>query len=93
MKDINTKKRNTKRKEIHFKVKNRLIDNLNIPFTFEEIHPDTPFFGTGIGLDSIDALEIVVFLEKEFKCSIKNTDLAAMRNLNSIADHVMHQSV
>ena len=55
------------------KLKNELIEQLNL----EDLEPDeidasAPLFGDGLGLDSIDALEIIVLLEKEY--DIKITD-------------------
>jgi acyl carrier protein len=55
------------------KLKRELIEQLNL----EDLEPDdietsAPLFGEGLGLDSIDALEIIVLLEKEY--DIKITD-------------------
>ena len=38
----------------------------------EDIDPDEPLFGEGLGLDSIDALELIVLLEKEYGIKIEN---------------------
>ena len=38
----------------------------------EDIDADEPLFGSGLGLDSIDALELIVLLEKEYGIKIKN---------------------
>jgi acyl carrier protein len=53
------------------KLKRELIDQLNL----EDLEPDdietsAPLFGDGLGLDSIDALEIIVLLEKEYDIKI-----------------------
>ena len=40
----------------------------------ESINDDTPLFGDGLGLDSVDALELVVVLEKTYKVKITATD-------------------
>jgi acyl carrier protein len=58
----------------------------------EEINDDTPLFGAeGLGLDSIDALELVVSLEKQFGVSVPSSDVAktALVNVNSIHDYVL----
>lgn len=48
-------------------VKHMIIDALRIEgMTAEEIDSDAPLFGEGLGLDSIDALQLVVAMEKEF---------------------------
>lgn len=48
-------------------VKQMIIDALRIEgMTPAEIEDDAPLFGEGLGLDSIDALQLVVAMEKEF---------------------------
>jgi acyl carrier protein len=48
-------------------VKQMIIDALRIDgMTPDEIDSDAPLFGEGLGLDSIDALQLVVAMEKEF---------------------------
>lgn len=49
------------------KVKQMIIDSLRIDgMSPDEIETDAPLFGEGLGLDSIDALQLVVAMEKEF---------------------------
>ena len=49
------------------KVKQMIIDSLRIEgMSPDEIDSDAPLFGEGLGLDSIDALQLVVAMEKEF---------------------------
>jgi acyl carrier protein len=49
------------------KVKQLIIDSLRIDgMSPDEIETDAPLFGEGLGLDSIDALQLVVAMEKEF---------------------------
>ena len=80
-----------RRKSIIEKIQNLLIDNLNLPYTAEQLHPDTPLFSTGLALDSIDAVELVVLMENEFGCSIEDSDIASMRNINTLTDLVLKQ--
>lgn len=48
-------------------IKQMIIDALRIEgMSPEEIDSDAPLFGEGLGLDSIDALQLVVAMEKEF---------------------------
>ena len=59
--------------ELIDKLKLQIIEQLNL----EDIEPkdidaDEPLFGTGLGLDSIDALELIVLLEKEYGVKIQN---------------------
>lgn len=53
--------------ELLYPVKQMIIDALRIEgMTPDEIENDAPLFGEGLGLDSIDALQLVVAMEKEF---------------------------
>jgi len=53
--------------ELVVKVKQMIIDSLRIEgMSPDEIDDDAPLFGEGLGLDSIDALQLVVAMEKEF---------------------------
>ena len=60
--------------EIVLKLKEQIIDVLNLEdLTPEEIDATAPLFGDGgIGLDSIDALEIIVLLEKNYGIRLAN---------------------
>jgi acyl carrier protein len=53
----------------------------------EDIKDDMPLFGEGLGLDSIDALELVVALEKEFGIKIGDEEVGVkvFQNINSLA--------
>jgi acyl carrier protein len=50
--------------ELILELKNEIIEALNLDLTPDQIDDDAPLFGDGLGLDSIDALELVVILEK-----------------------------
>ena len=55
------------------KLKEQIIEQLNLEdISPEDIENDSPLFGDGLGLDSIDALELIVLLEREY--GIKITD-------------------
>lgn len=55
-------------------LKEALIESLNLEdITPEEIDPEAPLFGdAGLGLDSIDALEIILVLERNYGIRIEN---------------------
>lgn len=75
------------------RVKRVLIDALHVPRTPEEIDPDAPLFGTGLGLDSVDAVELVVSLETEFGFRLDDDALArpSMRTVNTLVDLVLRK--
>ncbi|MDY7095418.1 MAG: phosphopantetheine-binding protein [Acidobacteriota bacterium] len=53
------------------RLKRTIIESLNLEgMTPEMIDDEAPLFGDGLGLDSVDALELVVALEKEYGVSI-----------------------
>ncbi len=58
--------------ELIQELKQKIISSLKLDVTPEEIGTDAPLFGEGLGLDSIDALELVVMLEKEYGIIIKS---------------------
>lgn len=60
--------------ELIEKLKKELIEELNLEeITPEDINADAPLFGDGgLGLDSIDALEIILILERNYGIKIKN---------------------
>lgn len=54
-------------------LKQQLIEALNLEdMTPDDIATDMPLFGDGLGLDSIDALEIILLLEKHYGIRIEN---------------------
>ena len=56
-------------------LKSRIIDSLRLQdLTPEQIDNDAPLFGAGLGLDSIDALELVVMLENHYGIVIKDIE-------------------
>ncbi len=59
--------------ELIEKLKVELIEQLNLEdLDPSEIDPESALFGDGLGLDSIDALEIIVLLEKEYDIKISD---------------------
>jgi len=73
-------------------IKEMMVEKLMLKIPKEEIGDETPLFGPGgLSLDSIDALELVVSLEKQFGVSVPSSDVAksALVNVNSIHDYVL----
>lgn len=59
--------------ELIEQLKVQIIKQLNLEdIEPEDIDPEDPLFGNGLGLDSIDALELIVLLEKEYGIKIEN---------------------
>ena len=73
-------------------IKEMMVEKLMLKVPKEEIRDDMPLFGPeGLGLDSIDALELVVSLEKSFGVSVPNSETArqALASVNSIHDYIL----
>ena len=83
-----------RRQEILHRVRELLITNLHVPREPDEIDPDTPLFGTGLGLDSIDAVELVVCLQGAFGIILGDDKelRRKTRTVNSIVDTVLDQT-
>ncbi len=72
-------------------LKQNIIGSLNLQdVTPEQIDDDAPLFGAGLGLDSIDALELVVMLEKNYGIVIKDIEEGrpAFRSVRTLADFI-----
>ncbi len=61
--------------ELQNELKQRIIDVLNLEdITVNDIKDDDALFGEGLGLDSIDALELIVLLDKEYGIKLSNPE-------------------
>ncbi|WP_192348202.1 phosphopantetheine-binding protein [Algoriphagus sp. Y33] len=74
-------------------IKKHLIEQLNLEdLAPEDIADDQPLFGdAGIGLDSIDALEIIVILDNHFGVVLENPELGreVFKSVNTLADYIV----
>lgn len=69
-----------------------IIKNLKLEdITSSDIESSAPLFGSGLGLDSIDALELVVGLEKTYGIRIPDEDVGkeAFASVDALADYVI----
>ncbi len=72
-------------------LKNQIIEALNLEdMTSQDIDAYAPLFGEGLGLDSIDALELIVLLEREYGIKLSNPaeGKEIFKSVASIADYV-----
>ncbi|MBI5047556.1 MAG: acyl carrier protein [Deltaproteobacteria bacterium] len=77
--------------DIKEKLKEMLVKRLKLKMTAQDIKDDVPLFGEGgLGLDSIDALELVVGLQKEFNVVINDKSVAekVLVSVNSIVGFI-----
>ncbi len=77
--------------ELRKQVKDLMVQNLMLQVTAEEIGDEQPLFGPGgLGLDSVDALQLVVALDKQFGLKIADQAVAQqiLRNVQTVAEAV-----
>ena len=74
-------------------IKRAIIRSLRLPISVDELGDSTPLFGEGLGLDSIDVLELVLELERSFGVSITDeaTGMKVLRSVDTIADFVTRE--
>ena len=81
--------------ELELQIKQLIIDSLELEdITAEDIVDDEPLFGDGLGLDSIDALELGMALKKEFKLNMsknKEENKKHFYSVKTIANFVRTQ--
>lgn len=81
-------------KEIREILKVKLIDQLSLEeITPEEIADDMPLFGEGLGLDSLDAVEIIVLLQRNFEVEVKDAQESReiFKTVNTLAEYIYQQ--
>jgi len=81
---------------LHRKVKELIINRLQLEgITPEDIDNGAPLFGDGLGLDSIDALELVIGIEKEFGVRIQDEEVGtkAFASVNALVDFLRSKGV
>lgn len=84
------KKRIELRESTLLDVSEILITALHLKLEPIDLDPDTPLFGSGLGLDSVDAVVLIVELESRFNISISEEEgRRALRTLNTLIDLVI----
>jgi acyl carrier protein len=71
-----------------------IVSTLNLETPAAEIDPDGPLYGEGLGLDSIDILELALAISKSYGVQIRSDDsdnVRIFRSLRSLNEHVQRQ--
>jgi acyl carrier protein len=74
--------------QLSMQVKEAIVRCLRLPMAPQDIVDDVPLFGEGLGLDSIDALELVLELERVFGVKISDEQLGrrVLRSVSTIVE-------
>ena len=78
------------RQELAPKVKDLIVRRLKLQIDPNSIDDAAPLFGDGLGLDSIDALELVLGLEQEFSIKVEDEEVGvkALASVNALCDFI-----
>ncbi len=78
--------------ELILQLKSQIIEALNLEEIIpEDIDTDAPLFGDGLGLDSIDALELVILLEREYGIRMEDpkANKEVFKSVRTLADFIL----
>ncbi|APT50330.1 acyl carrier protein [Bacillus safensis] len=85
---VETKEKAKNRRELTDKIKELLVEKLDLEIDPSIITDDQPIFGRGLGLDSIDALELFVVIEDEFGVTVFDDNIEVFSSVNKLADYI-----
>ena len=77
--------------ELKSRIKEMLVTRLRLKMEPSSIGDDEALFGEGLGLDSIDVLEVVAGLEKEFGVAIQSQEEGerVLKNVGTLAEYLV----
>jgi len=77
------------------RVKELIVRRLKLDIDPTSIENDAPLFGEGLGLDSIDALELVLGLEQEFGIKVEDEEVGvkAFASVNALVDFIEQKKI
>ena len=81
--------------KLKHKLKEQMIEYLNLlDITPDDIKDDEPLFGGSLELDSIDSLELIILLEREYGIKINSTaeGRKVLIDVNTMADYIIEKS-
>lgn len=65
-----------------------VVETLHLEVPPADLDPTAPLFGEGLGLDSIDMLEIALSVSKKYGFDLRSEDRAAFRSLRALTAHI-----
>ncbi|AQS86753.1 acyl carrier protein [Neoasaia chiangmaiensis] len=89
---VNTNSASALQTPFEHEMAERLVESLQLEVASEDIDPVAPLFGEGLGLDSIDALEIALLIGRDYAVTLRSDDPDNKRifgSLRSLCDYVL----
>ncbi|MCK5696548.1 MAG: acyl carrier protein [Gammaproteobacteria bacterium] len=80
--------------DLEVQVGELIIETLNLDMEVNDIDPDDYLFGEGLGLDSIDALELAMAISNQYNFQLRSDDAnnrKIFRSLKTLADYIDSQ--
>jgi acyl carrier protein len=77
--------------EFQREVAGLIVDALNLDIGADEIDPDAPLYGDGLGMDSIDVLEVAMVVSKRYGLQLRadsEDNLQIFRSLRGLSEHI-----
>ena len=77
--------------DLQREVASLLVEALNLDVAPETIDPEAPLYGEGLGLDSIDILEVALVVSQRYGFQLRSDDednVRIFKSLASLADHI-----
>jgi acyl carrier protein len=65
-----------------------IVETLHLDIPAADLDPAAPLFGEGLGLDSIDMLEIALSISRKYGCDLRSEDRAAFASLRALTAHI-----
>jgi acyl carrier protein len=65
-----------------------IVETLHLDVSPADVDPDAPLFGEGLGLDSIDMLEIALSVSKKYGFDLRSEDRAAFASVRALTAHI-----
>jgi acyl carrier protein len=78
----------TKEDDLEQDLAGLIVDSLRLEVLPEKINPEEALFGEGLGLDSIDMLEIALAVSKRYGVELRSENRAALASLRALAVHI-----
>lgn len=75
-------------KTLELQVKECIIERLDLDVLPEEITDNEPLFGEGLGLDSLDSLELIIAIGKEFDVTIGDEEYEVLDTVDTICEFI-----